>query len=91
MPNFDPTQAKLDSIHKATALLEQLRAIYRQSKIAQTSLLLYQAGTDPLFNATVDEIFIVAERLELNQMFTQVDALENNWTANHLALLEPPE
>ncbi len=91
MPNFNPTQTKLNSIHKASALLEQLRTIYRQSKIAQASLLLYQAGTDPLFNATVDEIFAPSERTELNQMFTHLDALETNWTANHLILLEPPE
>lgn len=91
MTNFGPTQIKLDSMHQASALLELLRAIYKQSKIAQALLLLYQAGTDPLFNTTVDEIFSLEERAELNQMFTQVDGLETNWTTNHLALLEPPE
>ena len=57
MPNFDPTQAKLDSIHQAAGLLGQLQSIYSQSKIAQAALLLFQAATDPVFNAEVEAIF----------------------------------
>ncbi len=88
MPNFDPTQTKLDSIHRAAGLLPQLQSIYNQSKTAQAALLLFQAGTDPVFNTEVEAIFSAAELVELNQMFGQIDALETNWTANHLELLE---
>jgi len=89
MPNFSQTQARLDSIHAATALLEQLRALLTQGRAAQASLELYTAGTDAVFNTAVEEIFTGPERAKVNQMFAQVDVLVTNWEANHLDLLEP--
>ena len=88
MPRPENVQGRLDSIHKATGIVAEVRTIFRLSKTAQASLLLYQAGTDAVFNEAVDAVFTSAERQELNQMLTQLNALVNDWSANHAELLE---
>lgn len=88
MPRLENIQPRLDSIHKATGIIGQLRTIFRLSKTARAALLLYQAGTDTVFNEAVDAVFPVGERQELNQMLTQLDALVSDWEANHPELLE---
>lgn len=87
MPDYTIVQQRLDSTHKATALLEQLKAIYGQSKIVEGSINLYTGGTDTTFNQAIDAIFTAPERIELNQMLVQVEALIADWEANHGVLL----
>jgi hypothetical protein len=87
MPDYATIQAKLNSIKKATALLGELRGIYDQCLKMQAALALYTAGTDAVFNAAVDDIYTIAEKQELNQMLTEVDALVSDWQTNHGGLL----
>lgn len=88
MPDFTLVQARLDSTHRATALLEQLKNIYRQCKAVEGSINLYTSGTDPTFNQAINNIFTASERAELNQMLSQVETLVANWETNHEVLLE---
>lgn len=87
MPDFTTVQSRLDSTHRATALLEQLKAIYKQSKTVEGSINLYTSGADPTFNQAIDSIFTASERNELNEMLVQVEALVADWETNHGTLL----
>ena len=86
--DFTVAQSQLHSIQRAIMIVEQVRHIYRQCVAVDESLALYQAGTDQLFNDTVDDSYTSAEKQELNQMLTQIDALVSDWQANHGDLLE---
>lgn len=51
MANFDGAATRLQSARDATNLLQLLRATYTTAKAVTAALALYQAGTDPIFNA----------------------------------------
>ena len=88
MANFDTYQAKSDASRRAFNLLPLIRSIYESGKQVQAALALYQAATDPSFNAAVNAIFATAERQELGQMLTQIGALLTDWEANHMGALQ---
>lgn len=83
MPNFDGAAARLQSARDATNLLQLLRATYATAKQVQAALALYQAGTDPTFNAAVNALFTAAERTELGAMGAQLAALVSDWETLH--------
>lgn len=83
MANFDGYQAKSDASRKAFNLLPLIRGIYESGRQVQAALALYQANTDPAFNAAVNAIFNASERAELGQMLAQINALVIDWEANH--------
>jgi DNA invertase Pin-like site-specific DNA recombinase len=87
MPDYSNTQDKLNSIHRALELIDVLVGTYNQVKAVQSSLLLYQAGTDQVFNDAIDASFTLQERQELNQMLSQLDALATDWETNHSVIL----
>lgn len=72
-----------NSQYDAMAILDKIRNIYRDCKSAQASLNLYQAGTDPTFNAAINALHPPAERTELGQMLTQINALVADFEQNH--------
>jgi hypothetical protein len=88
MANFDAYQAKSDATRKAFNLLHLIRGIYENGKQVQAALALYQAATDPAFNAAVNAIFSATERQELGQMLSQITALVTDWEANHIGALQ---
>lgn len=87
MANFDNSAAKLQSIRDAANLLQLFRALYSQAKLIQTALTLYQANTDPVFNAAVNALFSTSERSELNTMAQQINTLVTDWETNHIGAL----
>lgn len=87
MPDYSNAQEERNSIHRALELVDALVGTYNQVKAVQSSLLLYQAGTDQAFNDAIDSSFTLEERQELNQMLSQLDALANDWEANHSVIL----
>ncbi len=87
MPDYSSTLEERNSIRRALELVDALKGTYNQVKAVQSSLLLYQAGTDQTFNDAIDASFTLAERQELNQMLSQLDALASDWETNHSVIL----
>jgi hypothetical protein len=88
MANWDNTTARLQSARDATNLPQLYRALYSQAKLIQSALALYQAGSDPPFNAAVNALLTSAERTELNVMANQVNALASDWETNHAGAIQ---
>ena len=80
-------QARLNSMSRAATVLPQLQTIYRQAQFAQSAINAYTAGTDPVFNQAVNDIFSAGERAQLQTMLTQLNSLVSAWTTNHSTLL----
>lgn len=87
MANYTVIRQKMSSYGKAAGLLPQLQQIYQQSAQVSAAIALFQAGTDPDFNAALGVIFTAEERAQLVQMLTHVNNLHAAWTANHSTLL----
>lgn len=87
MANFDGYENKANAARRAFNLLAQIRNIYESGKQVQAALTLYQAGSDVAFNAAINAIFTTAERQELGQMLSQINALITDWEANHAGAL----
>jgi hypothetical protein len=85
--NFDTHQEKANAARKAFNVLALVRSVYESGKQVQLALALYQAGTDPVFNAAVNALFTSAERTELGQMLAQINALVTDWETNHRGAL----
>lgn len=83
MANFDGAAARLQSARDATNLLQLLRATYATAKQVRDALTLYQAGTDPIFNAAVNALFSASERSEIGAMAAQLTTLVSDWEAQH--------
>lgn len=90
MANFDTFAAKSDGARRAFNMLALIRNIYESGKQVQQGLALYQAGTDPAFNASVNALFTAGERTELNAMAQQINALVTDWEASHAGALGAP-
>lgn len=90
MAEFTTVQATTQSVSEATNVLNALRSVYSQAKTAQRLITLYQAGTDPVFNAAVNAIFTSAQRAELSNMLGDVNTLLTDWEANHRSALGLP-
>lgn len=87
MANFDTSTQKLQSVREAANLLQLFRALYSQAKLIQSALQLYQANTDPAFNAAVNALFTASERSELSTMAQQINTLVTDWETNHIGAL----
>ncbi len=90
MANFDTSDVKANSLNQATSLLNDTRSLYTQAKSVQSKLALYQAGTDPAFNAAINALFSAAERTQLGQMLAKINDLVTDWEANHRLPLKLP-
>lgn len=88
MANFDSTtRTKIESVHTASRLIQVIYSVYAQAKSAQTLLNLYTSGADPAFNAAVNAMLLASERTEIGQVLSQINALCQDWEANHAALI----
>jgi len=83
MADFTPSDAKRQSIREAANFMDNLRSLYTQAKIIQGFLQRYSAASDPAFNAAINAIHTAAERTELAQMGTTINALVIDWETNH--------
>jgi hypothetical protein len=86
-------QATRQAQSQAYNILDNLRNIYRDAKSAQDALTLYQAGTDPTFNAAVNGLYPAGELTTLGQMLNHLNTLATAWegdNAYRAALNLPP-
>lgn len=84
---FETTTIKIRAVNRAGNVLGRLRTLYSNAKEIQAALELYQAGTDPAFNAAVDALFSSAERADLGVMLGNINTLVTAWETNHAAAL----
>lgn len=90
MANFDTSDTRANSINQATSLLNDVRSLYQQAKSVQSKLALYQANTDPAFNAAINALFSAGERTELGQMLAKINDLVLDWETGHKLPLRLP-
>lgn len=83
MANFDTAITKREAVKQANNLLDLVQHMYQSGKQIQTLMALYQATTDPAFNAAINALFTSGERAELAVMLGQVNSLVTDWTTNH--------
>lgn len=88
MADFDTSIAKAASVKKAANILPNIQAAYESLKTVQSLLALYVAGTDPAFNAMVNQIFTSAERAKLAAMGTGANTLVTDWETNYPQALQ---
>lgn len=88
MADFDAMTARMRAVRRATNLLAVARGAFEELKTLRTSLALYQAGTDPAFNAAVNALYTPTERAELAALIATSNTLLTNWEANHLDALQ---
>ena len=90
MADFSGTDQTLQSINQAANLRPALRSVYAQAKAVQTLMNLYNANSDPTFNATINATFTSAQRTELANMLGDLNTLLADWEANHRSALGLP-
>jgi hypothetical protein len=79
----------ITSIYNAAALLDDIAICYNQAKQMQSKLALYQAGTDPNFNAAINAIISPGDRARIAAMLTQSNALITAWEASYSDIITP--
>lgn len=84
---FATARDRIEAVERASTVLGQLRTAYSFGISLRDALTLYQAGTDPAFNAAFNALFTAADRSELNTMITQLTTLITGWETNHAAAL----
>lgn len=88
MAAFDTTtRTKIESVHTASRLMQIIYSAYVQAKAAQSMLVLYTSGSDPVFNAAVNAMLTPTERSELGQMLNQINSLCLDWETNHATVI----
>ena len=81
---FDTARARIEAVGKAGGTLDQLRGVYRTAKALQAKLALYQAGTDPTFNAAFNAVFdVAADRSAIADMIGDLNTLIGDWETTH--------
>jgi hypothetical protein len=84
---FDTAKDRIRAVERAGNALGSIRTIYVMAKDLQGALALYQAGTDPAFNAAFNVLFTTADRQELAAMINQLATLATDWETNHAAVV----
>lgn len=86
---FDTAQQRIDAVGRVGNILGTLRTVHHFALLLRDARALYQAGTDPAFNAAFDAIFNAAgDRSELSTMIVQLTALViTDWEASHGGVL----
>lgn len=84
---FATAQTRITAVGQAGNVLGQIRTAYTFGVMLRDALALYQAGTDPAFNAAFNALFTQADRTELGAMINQLSTLVADWETNHAAAL----
>ena len=82
-------KALIQSFYGAANFIDALRTTYQQAKVARNKIALYQAGTDPSFNAAINAIIPAADRTRIAAMKTQLDALLAAWEGTYDDIINP--
>lgn len=88
MANFDQANQRREAVKGANNLLDLIRNLYESGRQIQALLALYQAGSDPTFNAAINALYTTAERAELAAMLAQVNTLVTDWQTNHAGAVQ---
>lgn len=80
----------ITAFYDAAAFLDDIQIMYRQAKKARAKLALYQAGSNPQFNAAINAIIPPADRARIGTMLVQLDALVTEWEATYSDIVNPP-
>ena len=84
---FSTARDRIAAVERASNVLGQLRTAYTFGATLRDALALYQAGTDPAFNAAFNALFTQADRTELGAMINQLSTLMTDWETNHAAAI----
>lgn len=87
MADFSTVQVKINAVNDAAGLQDTVRSVYQAGKRLQGLIARYQAGTDAPFVAAVNALYTQAQRAELSQMLTALNALVTDWETNHSGAL----
>ena len=82
-------KALILSFYDAANFVDMLRGTYQQAKTARNKIALYQAGTDPSFNAAINAIIPPADRARIAAMKPQLDALLAAWEGTYDDIINP--
>lgn len=84
--------ARTDATDRVRNLIGTLRTVHALAVILRDGKDLYQAGTDPVFNAVFNELInSAADRTELAAMINQLTALcVTDWEVVHREALDLP-
>ena len=87
--SFTAARDRIAAVTKAGAVLGTIRTVHDTAVKLQAMLDLYQAGTDPTFNAAFNAIFNVAgDRSAIAEMIGELTALTiTDWETNHADVL----
>jgi len=89
MAVFDQaTQDKLDAVRMASGVLDRMRAAYGAARGAQEAVLLYNAGTNPAFNAAMNALYTNAQLVEFGVIGQRFNTLLVDGDANHASLIQ---
>jgi hypothetical protein len=91
MANFDDNAARTAAAERANGMVSSIQGAVGQMRAMSASLALYQAGTDPFFNAAVNARYTsggTGERAELATVIGKFGPLLADLDANHLAILQ---
>lgn len=86
---FATAEQRIDAVSRAGNVLGMLRTVHNMAVRLQAMLTLYQAGTDPTFNAAFNVVFdAAADRNEIGEMIGELTALcITDWQINHATAL----
>lgn len=77
------------SFYQAAAFLDDVRILYQQAAQVRAKVALYQAATDPAFNAAVNAVIPAADRQRLATLVSSVNALAAEMEANYADFINP--
>jgi hypothetical protein len=91
LANFDNNVARQQAVERANGMVSSIQSAVAQMRVIRDSLTLYQANTDPLFNAAVNARYtagVSGERAELATVIGKFNTLLADLDANHAAVLQ---
>ena len=88
MAIFDNNADRYTAVERANGMVTSIQSAVAQMRVIKASLTLYQANSDPLFNAAVNARFTAPERTELAAVIGLFNTLLTDLDANHSAVLQ---
>lgn len=82
-------KALILSFYDAANFIDMLRGTYQQAKTANAKISLYQAGTDPSFNAAINAIIPPVDRQRIATMKTHLETLLAAWEGTYDDIINP--
>lgn len=85
---FTTATTRIKAIESVARALGTLRTVHAFAHDLRDMVALYQAGTDPVFNAAFNAVFTAQDRAELSTMINQLTSLViTDWETTHAGAL----